>query len=66
LTTPQPAWSTWYLNASPGPYFPCVTSSGSPPAFDNDQGAGSSPNAAKENLSLTGSSGVISLTPTAS
>ncbi len=63
LTTPQPAWSTWYLNASPGPYYPCVTASGSPPAFDNDQGLGSSPDAGKENLSLTGAGGVVYLTP---
>lgn len=66
LTTPQPAWSSWYLNASPGPYYPCATVSGSPPAFDNDQGGGASPDAGKENLSLTGAGGVVYLTPAAS
>ena len=62
LTTPQPAWATWYLNASPGPYYPCATVSGAPPPFDNDQGSGAGPDAGKENLSLTGPGGVVYLT----
>jgi Tfp pilus assembly protein PilX len=28
----------WYRYASPGPYFPCVTSSGTPPKFDTVSG----------------------------
>jgi Tfp pilus assembly protein PilX len=66
ITTPQPDWAKWYLNASPGPYFPCVTQTGTPPVFDTDAGSGSSPDAAKENLSVTGSGGSVSLTPTTS
>jgi hypothetical protein len=66
LTTPQPAWAGWYLNASPGPYYPCVSVTGIPPGFDNDQGIGSAPDPTKENLSLTGASNVVLLTPGAS
>jgi hypothetical protein len=28
----------WYLVANPGPYYPCTTSSGTPPVFDTGQG----------------------------
>ncbi|MDQ1726660.1 MAG: hypothetical protein QOK14_705 [Frankiaceae bacterium] len=39
LTPPVPNWDNWYLNASPGPYFPCQTINGqaplSPLTFDN-------------------------------
>ena len=35
LTPPVPNWDNWYLNASPGPYFPCTTVSGTPPTFDS-------------------------------
>jgi hypothetical protein len=35
LTPPTPNWTNWYLNASPGPYFPCTTVSGTPPSFDS-------------------------------
>jgi hypothetical protein len=39
LTPPVPNWNNWYLNASPGPYFPCQTINGqaplSPLTFDN-------------------------------
>lgn len=38
ITPPVVYWDSWYLNASPGPYFPCQTSSGSVPTFDTDQG----------------------------
>jgi len=31
LTPPVPHWDNWYLNASPGPYFPCQTIDGQPP-----------------------------------
>jgi len=66
MTTPQPDWTKWYLNASPGPYYPCVSKTGTPPVFDTDAGAGSSPDATKENLSVTGTAGTVSLTPAAS
>ncbi len=39
LTPPTPNYDNWYLNASPGPYFPCQTISGQAPlnalTFDN-------------------------------
>jgi Tfp pilus assembly protein PilX len=39
LSPPVPKYDNWYLNASPGPYFPCQTMNGlaplSPLTFDN-------------------------------
>src|SRR5207253_2097688 len=35
ITPPVVYWDSWYLNASPGPYFPCSAVSGTPPTFDN-------------------------------
>jgi hypothetical protein len=39
LTPPTPNYNNWYLNANPGPYFPCLTMSGlaplNPLTFDN-------------------------------
>jgi hypothetical protein len=35
ITPPVVDWNSWYLNASPGPYYPCTTTSGAPPTFDN-------------------------------
>ena len=37
--TAPATWNTAYLNASPGPYYPCAAVSGTPPTFDNDAGA---------------------------
>ena len=50
---PTVDWDAWYLNANPGPYYPCLQTSGAPPAFDNDQGSATAPNVAKRNNSLT-------------
>jgi Tfp pilus assembly protein PilX len=36
LVKPGVDFAYWYLNAKPGPKYPCTTTSGSPPAFDND------------------------------
>jgi hypothetical protein len=40
LSPPVPNWNNWYLNASPGPFFPCQTINGqaplNPPRFDDD------------------------------
>lgn len=52
IAAPTVEWDAWYLNANPGPYYPCTTTSGTPPPFDNDQGSGSSPNVLKRNNSL--------------
>jgi hypothetical protein len=51
-SAPTVDWEGWYLNANPGPYFPCITLSGTPPTFDNDQGSAETPNPAKRNDSL--------------
>jgi hypothetical protein len=65
ITAPAPDWSTWYLNASPGPYYPCAVVSGTPPVFDNDQGARTSPDPTKRNDSLN-SGTATDLTPATS
>jgi len=62
-TAPPVDWDGWYLNSNPGPYYPCLTSSGTPPAFDNDQGTLQTASAAKRNNSLTT---VQDLTPSSS
>jgi hypothetical protein len=49
---PTVDWDAWYLNANPGPYYPCLTMTGTAPTFDNDQGSAQAPNAAKRNNSL--------------
>jgi hypothetical protein len=52
--TAQANWDPWYLNASPGPYYPCsVTNTGIPPTFDNDQGSPQAPDVSKRNNSVT-------------
>jgi hypothetical protein len=38
IPPPEVFWDDWYVNASPGPYFPCNAPSGPVPVFDNDQG----------------------------
>jgi hypothetical protein len=64
-TSPAPTvdWDAWYLNSNPGPYYPCLQTTGTPPSFDNDQGSAQSPNVAKRNNSLTT---VQDLTPSGS
>lgn len=63
VTWPAPDWDAWYLNANPGPYYPCSTVSGTPPTFDNDQGSLPNPDPTKRNGSVPG---VFNLTPGAS
>jgi hypothetical protein len=54
LAAPGANWEAWYLNASPGPYYPCtITNTGVPPTFDNDQGAQSNPDPSKRNNSVS-------------
>lgn len=43
IVAPSPEWDDWYVNGSPGPYFPCQgvregLSAGTTPTFDNDAG----------------------------
>jgi hypothetical protein len=63
LTPPTADWSEWYLNASPGPYYPCYQQSGTVPVFDADQGSPTSPDASKRSGSVLT---VANLTPGAS
>jgi hypothetical protein len=58
---PVPDWNGWYKKASPGPYNPCQTTSGTPPTFDNDQGVAYDPT--RRNRSVSGS---FNLTPSSS
>jgi hypothetical protein len=60
---PTVDWDAWYLNANPGPYYGCLTTSGTPPSFDNDQGSATTPSATHRNNSLTS---VVNLTPSSS
>jgi hypothetical protein len=60
LTPPAADWTKWYLNADPGPYYPCVVKLGTPPTFDNDQGSASTPDPTKRNNSVLD---VFDLTP---
>ena len=63
VAVPPADWQTWYLNASPGPYSPCTTPTGTPPTFDNDQGAPTSPDPTRRNNSVAVT---FNLTPTVS
>jgi Tfp pilus assembly protein PilX len=54
LQAPVADWDGWYLNASPGPYYPCTTQSGTVPTFDNDQGSAQAPDVTKRNTSVAG------------
>ncbi len=60
IAAPAVDWNAWYLNANPGPYYPCNTQSGTPPSFDNDQGPRNSPDLSKRNNSLPS---VVDLAP---
>jgi hypothetical protein len=52
LVPPTANWDAWYLNGSPGPFYPCYTAAtGSVPVLDNDQSA-SSPSVATRDLSV--------------
>jgi len=60
LTPPTADWTAWYLNGSPGPYYPCAEQSGTPPLFDNDQGSPAAPDPSRRNGSVLT---VFDLTP---
>lgn len=61
IPPPNVFWDTWYLNASPGPYYPCNAPSGPVPTFDND--AAQPPNAAYRDDSVATP---VNLTPSVS
>jgi hypothetical protein len=62
VSPPVVYWDSWYLNASPGPYFPCTTTSGTPPAFDNLVAAPTAADAVKITY-RNDSTGTFNLTP---
>ncbi len=43
-TMPQIDFNYWWAHAKPGPKYPCTTSTGTPPTFDNDAGSTTVPN----------------------
>ena len=51
-TAPAVDWDAWYLNSNPGPYYGCLTQSGTPPTFDTDQGSATTPSATHRNNSI--------------
>src|SRR5437016_2706940 len=65
ITPPTVLWNDWYLNASPGPYFPCQTVSGTPPTFDPTVAAATDTDANKL-LFKNNNAGLINLTPSSS
>lgn len=62
VTPPVVYWDSWYLNASPGPYFPCSTTSGTPPTFDNLVASPTAADATKSSY-RNDSAGTFNLTP---
>jgi hypothetical protein len=70
VTAPVVDWNNWYLNASPGPYYPCAApQAGDPPnpafAFDNPVGVASSSDANKLTYK-NDNQGIANLTPSSS
>jgi hypothetical protein len=64
IPPPNVDWNAWYSNANPGPYYPCTTSSGTPPAFESgDQGVLPNIDVTKRNNSIPT---VVDLTPSTS
>jgi len=62
ITPPIVYWDNWYLNASPGPYYPCTSSSGTPPTFDNVVALPTAADAVKLGF-RNDSAGTFNLTP---
>jgi hypothetical protein len=64
IPPPSVDWEGWYANANPGPYYPCTTTSGTPPLFESgDQGVLPNVDLTKRNNSIPS---VVDLTPAAS
>ena len=64
IPPPNVDWTAWYANANPGPYYPCTTTSGTPPAFESgDQGVLPNVDLTKRNNSIVS---VVDLTPASS
>ena len=70
VTAPTVLWNDWYLNASPGPYYPCAAPQTGEPAnpsfaFDNPVGVASDTDANKLAFK-NDNQGVANLTPASS
>jgi hypothetical protein len=70
VTPPTVQWNDWYLNASPGPYYPCAAPEAGDPsnptfAFDSPVGVASDTDAQKLTFK-NNNQGVINLTPSSS
>jgi hypothetical protein len=65
VSPPVVYWDSWYLNSSPGPYFPCSTTSGTPPTFDNLVAAPTASDAVRQSY-RNDSAGTFNLTPASS
>jgi Tfp pilus assembly protein PilX len=70
VTPPTADWDGWYLNGSPGPYFPCAAPAGGDPPnptflFDNPVAAMTASDATKLSY-RNDNQGIVNLTPTAS
>lgn len=64
IPPPTVDWNAWYANGNPGPYYPCTTVSGTPPAFESgDQGVLPNVDLTKRNNSILS---VVDLTPSSS
>lgn len=68
VTAPTVLWNDWYLNASPGPYYPCGAPAAGEPAnptfnFDSPVGAVSDSDANKLAYK-NDNQGIVNLTPT--
>ena len=64
IPPPSVDWNAWYANANPGPYYPCTTTTGTPPLFESgDQGVLPNVDLTKRNNSIPS---VVDLTPSAS
>jgi Tfp pilus assembly protein PilX len=51
-TAPIINWDSWYLNANPGPYYPCQSPSGPVPTFENEAVTLSNPTTSTRNRSV--------------
>ena len=67
LSPPVPNWNNWYLNASPGPYYPCQTINGQAPlnplTFDNAVDPNGGDTDAQKLAYMNDSAGAQNLTP---
>jgi hypothetical protein len=66
LVAPVADFASWYLNASPGPYYPCYTQSGTPPVFDSPVAGQSASNEEKLTYKNNNQSTAFNLTPSSS